>query len=83
MRIFRRSLALACLILAPALCAAAQASPLLRLGHRGRWITDALGRVVIVTAKRLVARNLAAKPAVFSAFSARFGRRDSFGHGSG
>jgi endoglycosylceramidase len=47
-RFFTRSLALACLILVPALCAAAQASPLPRLGHRGRWITDALGRAVIV-----------------------------------
>ena len=47
MRIFRRSLALAGLILVPALCVAAQASPVPRLGHRGRWITGVQGRVVI------------------------------------
>jgi hypothetical protein len=35
-RVVRRSLALACLILVPALCAIAQASPLPRLGRRGR-----------------------------------------------
>ena len=54
MRIFIRSLTLACLILAPALCAGAQASPLPHLGHRGRWITDAQGRVVIVHGVNMV-----------------------------
>ncbi len=50
MRGFIRSLALAWLSasLAVALCAGAQAAPRLPLGHAGRWITDARGRVVIV-----------------------------------
>jgi endoglycosylceramidase len=42
------------LILVPALCATAQASPLPRLRHRGRWITDALGRVVIARGTNMV-----------------------------
>lgn len=57
-----RSLALACVsALTPlALCAGAQASPAaiatpkLPLGHSGRWITDARGRVVIVHGVNMV-----------------------------
>jgi endoglycosylceramidase len=56
MRVFRRSLTLACVsaLAGLTLCAGAQASPpavaapALPLGHAGRWITDAHGRVVIV-----------------------------------
>ena len=44
----RRSLALACLVLVPALAPIARASPVLPLGHAGRWITDASGRVVVI-----------------------------------
>ena len=45
---FRRSLALACLVLVPALAPIARASPVLPLGHAGRWIIDASGRVVVI-----------------------------------
>ncbi len=50
MRVFIRSLALAWLLasLAVILCAGATAAPRLPLGHAGRWITGAGGRVVIV-----------------------------------
>jgi endoglycosylceramidase len=43
-----RSLALACCCLASIFCGAARAAPTPPLGHSGRWITDASGRVVIV-----------------------------------
>jgi endoglycosylceramidase len=43
----RRSLALACLCLAPFAASVARADPTLPLGHAGRWLTDAQGRVVI------------------------------------
>ena len=57
-----RSLALACVsaVTGLALCAGAQASPAaiatpkLPLGHSGRWITDARGRVVIVHGVNMV-----------------------------
>jgi endoglycosylceramidase len=57
-----RSLALACVsaLAGMALCAGAQASrgaiarPKLPLGHAGRWITDAQGRVVIVHGVNMV-----------------------------
>src|SRR5947209_12311501 len=45
-----RSLALACVsaVLFGALTSSAQSAPLLPLGHAGRWVTDARGRVVVV-----------------------------------
>jgi endoglycosylceramidase len=52
-----RSLALACglaLALTVALAPAASAAPTLPLGHSGRWITDATGRVVIVHGTNMV-----------------------------
>src|SRR5437763_11498350 len=45
---FNRSLALACFCAALASGTAARAAPKLPLGHSGRWITDARGRVVVV-----------------------------------
>jgi endoglycosylceramidase len=45
---FIRSLALAGLCLASVVCGAARAASAPTLGHSGRWITDATGRVVIV-----------------------------------
>jgi endoglycosylceramidase len=50
-RLIRRSLALALVatgVLAQAFCSVGQASPSLPLGHAGRWITDAGGRVVVL-----------------------------------
>ena len=44
----RRSVALACVLLAAALGSTATAAPTLPLGHAGRWITDASGRVVVI-----------------------------------
>ena len=45
-----RSLALACVsaVLFGALTSSAQSAPLLPLGHAGRWVTDARGRVVVM-----------------------------------
>src|SRR5947209_11745295 len=57
MRVSRRSLALAFCIacaLAAGSASVAQASPKLPLGHAGRWITDATGRVVIVHGTNMV-----------------------------
>ena len=44
----RRSLGLACVLLAMVTAGAANAAPTLPLGHSDRWITDAGGRVVVV-----------------------------------
>jgi endoglycosylceramidase len=50
-----RSLALACFVcLASISSAPARAAPTLPLGHSGRWITDATGRVVIVHGTSMV-----------------------------
>jgi len=53
----RRSLALAVCIacaLATASASVAQAAPVLPLGHAGRWITDARGRVVVLHGTNMV-----------------------------
>jgi endoglycosylceramidase len=46
--LLRRSLTLAGLVAVLALAPIARAAPVLPLGHAGRWITDASGRVVVV-----------------------------------
>jgi endoglycosylceramidase len=75
----RRSLALACLTAALALPAGAQAGPTLPLGHAGRWITDASGRVVIVHGINMVYKLAPFYPAAVgfgdddAAFLARIG----------
>ena len=50
----KRSLALACLVAVALTPAAAKATPSLPLGHAGRWITDAHGRVLIVHGTNMV-----------------------------
>ena len=52
--LFRRSLALACLISIPALAAGARGAAPPAPSHAGRWITDASGRVVIVHGVNMV-----------------------------
>ena len=50
-----RSLTVACFVcVASMVPAAARAAPTLPLGHSGRWITDATGRVVIVHGTSMV-----------------------------
>ncbi len=50
----RGSLALACVVALACSAAPASASPALPLGHAGRWITDADGRVVVIHGTNMV-----------------------------
>jgi len=54
MSVSKRSLALACFVAVALTPALARAAPSLPLGHAGRWITDATGRVVIVHGTNIV-----------------------------
>jgi endoglycosylceramidase len=79
----RRSVALAscaACALAVASASAAQASPKLPLGHAGRWITDAGGRVVIVHGTNMVYKLAPYYPAAagFGADDAAFLQRIGF-----
>jgi len=69
-----RALALAALVagVASALCSAALAAPTAPLGHSGRWITDAKGRVVILHGVNMVYK----RPPYYPA-AAGFGRDDA------
>ncbi len=67
-------------VLASALPAIAQAAPVLPLGHAGRWITDARGRVVVVHGTNMVEKRPPYTPAAagFSAADAAFLARLGF-----
>jgi len=79
MRSLRGSLALACVVAAALAPTAARAAPSLPLGHAGRWITDARGRVVIVHGINMVYKLAPYYPAAVgfgdddAAFLARIG----------
>jgi len=81
-RFFIRSLALACcsaLGIAAGAPACASATPVLPLGHAGRWVTDARGRVVIIHGINMVYKVAPFYPAAIgfddddAAFLARIG----------
>jgi endoglycosylceramidase len=67
--VYRLALVVACTAV---LCAPASAAPTLPLGHAGRWITDARGRVVIVHGT-----NMVYKPAPYYPSVAGFGDDDA------
>src|SRR3954453_9470125 len=75
----RRPLLTALLALAAA-CAPAAAAPKLPLGHAGRWITDAQGRVVVLHGFNMVSKRPPYAPDAigFGADDARFLAREGY-----
>ncbi len=78
MRFRLATLTLACALVA---CAPASAAPADPLGHAGRWITDATGRVVILHGLNVVAKRPPYAPDAlgFGADDAAFLARNGFG----
>src|SRR3954453_17203845 len=76
----RAAIATAAVFLALAAQAAAAAGPAQPLGHEGRWITDAHGRVVFIHAVNMVYKRPPYYPKAvgFGADDARFLRRHGF-----
>jgi endoglycosylceramidase len=76
----RLKLGLAAVVALAALCAQARASPTTPLGHSGRWITDAKGRVVVLHGVNMVYKRPPYYPAAagFGADDAAFLQRNGF-----
>jgi endoglycosylceramidase len=72
--------AVAAALLLTVLCGAAQAGPTTPLGHSGRWITDAKGRVVILHGVNMVYKRPPYSPAAtgFGEDDAAFLQRNGF-----
>src|SRR3954467_5909012 len=79
----RTAITTAAVFLALAAQAAAAAGPAQPLGHNGRWITDAHGRVVFIHAVNMVYKRPPYYPRAvgFGADDARFLRRHGFNGG--